>query len=179
MLRLCSCHFSLLAQKIFNPWHLHTSFKYHKYVRLNMSLNFYDHVRSLCNSFINTFKSLESANFRVNDLIFPHGCEIRINIKKLVALVGKETICSDIRKSTLKIMEVFIYVHCIAASFIILDNLERQLPDRCAEKQRLSRKITLYRSHISRNYFEPIDILLRQLDISDSWFETFRESFPY
>lgn len=89
MLRLCSCHFSLLAQKIFNPWHLHTSFKYHKYVRLNMSLNFYDHVRSLCNSFINTFKSLESANFRVNDLIFPHGCEIRINIKKACRFGGK------------------------------------------------------------------------------------------
>lgn len=70
-------------------------------------------------------------------------------------------------------MESFIYIHCLVASLQVLENIDNCIPDRCVEKGILSQKITLYKSHISRNFFEPFDILLRQLDFSDPWFESF------
>ena len=73
-------------------------------------------------------------------------------------------------------MDAFNFIQCIVASLQLLEDLEKNIPKKCiVEKRRLSQKVSVYKSHLSRNFFEPFDICLRQLDFFDPWFDVFQQ----
>ena len=73
-------------------------------------------------------------------------------------------------------MQTFSFIQCLVASLQLLEDIEKHIPKKCiAEKRKLSQKITVYKAHLSRNFFEPLDILLRQIHFSDPWFDVFQQ----